>query len=97
MPRDRYIRSLQEQILQRHGCRSIHFQTVPLKETFHGRVLFDGDIEVFNLIGHPDASRAFAWCRTEDADCVVFLAIPPINTPRDAMRQYIIDEFTGHA
>ena len=97
MSREHYIRSLQDYILRKHGCRSIHFQTVPLKETFHGRVIFDGNVEVFTLIGHPQAARVFAWCHDHDDDCAAFLAIPPITTARDAMRQHIIDEFTGHA
>jgi hypothetical protein len=95
--REEYLHFLQNFILKKFGCRSIHFQTVPLKEEFHGRIVFQGDIEVFTLIGHPTAIRCFAWCHDDDSECVAFLALPPIITARQAMRQHIIDEFTGHA
>ncbi|MGN6366955.1 MAG: hypothetical protein ACTHN5_01710 [Phycisphaerae bacterium] len=97
MAREQYLQSLQDHIFQKHGCRAAHFQTVPLHEKFHGKTIFDGNIEVFTLLAHPTASRCFAWCHEDDPDCVSYLALPPILTPSDAMRQHIIDEFTGHA
>ena len=32
-----------------------------MPETFNGETVWQGDIEVFDLTGHPKATRAYAW------------------------------------
>jgi hypothetical protein len=53
---------------------------------------------VFDLKGHPDASRVYAWAHdTDDPNNprrhVTVLHIHPIKSARDAVRAAIVQEF----
>ena len=34
---------------------------MPVHEVFRGETVWQGDVEVFDLTGHPKAKRAYAW------------------------------------
>ncbi len=44
-----------------HGCESLHIESVPVKEVFEGETAWEGTVEVFELVGHPKANRAYVW------------------------------------
>jgi len=49
-------------------------------------------ISVFNLSGHPRASRAYAWCPpgvTTAESCRVELEILPITSPQSVVRNLL--------
>lgn len=56
-----YIQELQDVIRKLHGVESRHIESVPVKETFKGKTVWDGIVEVFELHGHPKASKVYAW------------------------------------
>jgi hypothetical protein len=33
----------------------------PVHETFQGQTVWAGEVEVFDLVGHPKAKRCYAW------------------------------------
>jgi hypothetical protein len=91
-----YIEKLREAIRRLHGVESRHVESVPIKEMFQGKTVWNGAVEVFDLIGHPKASRAYAW--THDAEggkkCdVTVLHVPPIDSPLAAVRASIIQDY----
>ena len=89
------IERLQKAIRDLHGCDSMHMQTVAVHETFQGKVVWDGDVEVFLLIDHSRARRVYAWSYKGDngeTRRVAVLGVPPIDTPLDAVRAYIAAE-----
>lgn len=93
-----YISELQDTIRSLHGVESRHVGSVPIKETFRGRTVWDGVVEVFDLIGHPKAPRAYAWAHDTDDPkrrrrYVTVLNIHPIASARDAVRAAIVQEF----
>lgn len=45
----------------KHNCKAIHMESVPVREEFDGNTIWDGTVEVFALVGHPDSRRCFAW------------------------------------
>ncbi|OAI56760.1 hypothetical protein AYO49_00595 [Verrucomicrobiaceae bacterium SCGC AG-212-N21] len=58
----------------------------------HGSVLVNvgdegwkGYVEVFTIVGHHTAKRAFAW-KWDEAHCVATLDSPTIQSPLDAVR-----------
>lgn len=88
-----YIIDLQHAIMQTHGCGSLHSATVPVTEVFEGKTVWQGDVEVFNLFGHPTASQCYAWGFKDDAakwQYVAVLHTPPVDSPQAAVRAYII-------
>src|SRR5580692_7239513 len=48
-------------IFERYGAGATHVESVPVKEVFQGKTVWDGIVEVFDLVGHPKTHRAYAW------------------------------------
>jgi hypothetical protein len=60
-----------------HGCTATLAQSVPVKETFGGKTVWEGIVHVFKINGHPKAvhgefvnyaaigiwNRLRQWCR----------------------------------
>ena len=83
------VSRLQRAIQQRHGCRCAHVLTVPLTVQQSGKILWQGVVEIFNLQGHATAQRCYAWTFQRNdgkEDCAVVLEVPPIDSPRSAVR-----------
>ena len=67
--RDTIMRlGVRESVIRRlHGVEATHVESVPVKETFRGKTVWDGIVEVFELHGHPKAPKVYAWAHdTED-------------------------------
>ncbi len=91
-----YIEELQDVIRHRYNMDARHTETVPIKETLHGKTIWEGNVEVFELIGHPKASKVFAWAyATENPKKprhVTVLNLGPISSPLYAVRYAILEE-----
>jgi len=87
MPHKR-ITILKDAIRATHGCQSLHVKSVPVVEQFEGKVAWQGTVEVFDLIGHAKAKRAYAWTyRDGDQNkTVAVLGIPPVDSPQNAVK-----------
>jgi hypothetical protein len=98
MSADSYFDELREVIRHLHGVESKHVESVPVKETFQGKTVWEGVVEVFELKGHPNASRLYAWAneaisRTDPKHYVTVLHTHPIISPVLAVRAAIVLEF----
>ena len=85
-------------ILKLHGANATHVESVPIKETFRGKTVWEGIVEVFDLIGHPSANRAYAWSHDTDDPAnpkrhITVLHLGPIQSAIDAVRAVIVKEF----
>ena len=86
------IEELRDIIQRLHGGEATHRASVSVKETFNGETVWEGIVEVFDLIGHPKASTVYAW--KNDADHhVTVLHLGPIKSATDAVRAAIAQEF----
>ena len=81
------ITKIKTAIRETNGCDSRHVKSVPVTEVYKGEIAWDGIVEVFDLIDHPKAKRAFAWSYREgDQDKItVVLGIPPVDSPHGAV------------
>jgi hypothetical protein len=82
------VKRLQEAIKETRRCDSKHVESVPVVEQFEGQTAWEGTVEVFDLIGHPQAKRAYAWSY-RDGDkikSVTILEIPPVDSPQSAVK-----------
>jgi hypothetical protein len=79
-----------------HGCTATLAQSVPVKETFGGKTVWEGVVHVFRIDGHPKAKKAYAWSSPiEGSDKRRFFAVlhlPPITSPVEAVRAAIVAE-----
>jgi hypothetical protein len=90
------LTELQKAVETMHNCVAQFAQSIPVKEEASGAVIWEGVVHVFDLKGHPTATRAYAWSSPiEDGDKRQFFAIlkqPPIESPIDAVRAAIGQE-----
>ena len=92
-----YIAQLQDAIRDLHGCESTYLETVPVTETFEGKTVWDGEVEVFEIRGHPTATHAYAWSHKagkgdRETRYITVLQIPPVTSPETAVRAAIAAE-----
>jgi hypothetical protein len=55
---------------------------------FQGRTAWQGAVEVFDLLCHQKAKRAYAWQYEdgEETKSVAVLEIPPVDSPQSAVK-----------
>ena len=97
-----HIDELRDVIHRLHGAKAKHIESVPMKEVFQGETVWDGVVEVFDLTGHPKTDRIYAWIHdTDDPEKpkrhVTVLHIPPVVSPRSAVKAAIVQEFRERA
>jgi len=93
-----YITELQDVIRRLHGAEATHVESIAVKETFKGQTVWEGIVEVFDLVGHPEAHRVYAWANdTDDPERprhhVTVLHLHPVKSAQDAVRAAIVQEF----
>jgi hypothetical protein len=82
------IRFLSAEVEKLHACECVHDSTVHVREAPEGLPVWDGEVEVFTLMGHPRGQQALAWMLENEAKqqrFVIILAIPPITSPNAAV------------
>ena len=92
------VKRLQKAIKEIRRCDSRHVESVPVVEQFEGQTAWEGTVEVFDLIGHPQATRAYAWSY-RDGDqikSVTILEIPPVDSPQSAVKVAIAAKAKKH-
>jgi hypothetical protein len=84
---------LRQAIRDLHGLDSDHVESVPVHEIFQGKTVWEGDVEVFRVRGHPQAQQAYAWTYEDDDGTlhhVAVLGVPPVNSAQDAVKAAIM-------
>lgn len=87
--------ALKKTIRNLHGCESVWVESVPVIETFQGRMVWDGVVQVFDLKGHPTATRCYAWSHATTGRKRRFVAVlhqGPVDSPEKAVRAAIAAE-----
>ena len=79
-----------------HGGKAVLIGVEPVLETFKGETVWDGVVHVFDLEGHPKATRAYVWSSPiEESDKRRFYAVlhlGGIRSPLEAVRAAIVAE-----
>jgi hypothetical protein len=97
----KHVEELKEVIRKVHGAEAVHIESVPVKEVFQGKTVWDGVVEVFALGGHDKATKAYAWSHDTDTPGVkrhyAVLHLGPVTSAVMAVRASIVGEFRQHA
>ena len=85
---------LQMVIREMHHCDASHIETVKVHETFRGETVWQGEVEIFNVV-HPKATLCYAWShpdgkRDKDERAFAILGMPPVQSALDAVRVAIV-------
>ena len=93
-----YLEELKDVIHRLHGVESAHVQSVPVKEMFQGKTVWEGIVEVFDLKHHPKAARIYAWAHDTDDPKkprrhVTVLHSSPVDSPETTVRASIVQDY----
>jgi hypothetical protein len=87
---------LKQAVEGQHGGTATLAQSVPVTETHDGKTVWEGVVHVFDLAGHPRASRAYAWSSPIEGSSkrrfFAVLQMGGIKSPLDAVRAAIVTE-----
>jgi hypothetical protein len=90
-----YLARLHTAVQHLHNCGAVYRETVPVHEVFKGQTVWQGDVEVFELHGHPKVKPAYAWSHREGPNdegerFVAVLEIPPVDSAKRAVQVPIV-------
>ena len=88
--------ALLDAIRHMHGVEARWVESVPVRETHHGKTVWDGEVQVFDLVGHPKAARAYAWSHATDGTkrrFVAVLGLPPVVDARTALQTATVAQY----
>ena len=73
-----------------HGCAAKFMHTVPVREVFPGKKIWDGAVWLFKITGHPEAKFGYAWLHPNDAgndlEITTALELGKIDSAQRAVR-----------
>jgi hypothetical protein len=80
---------LKHAVEEMHGCEANYVSNERVRESWGDTLVWDGEISVFGLTGHPASTMCFAWS-AQDPDratrvLYAVLRLPPIQKGRDAV------------
>jgi hypothetical protein len=84
-----YLEELETVIVKIHGCEARAVETVHVEEAYKGRVIWKGDVTVFELTGSPRAKRCYAWGLPDEVgslEITTILEIPPVTSAEMAVK-----------
>jgi len=88
-----HVERLQQAVRDLHGLDSEYLESVSVHETFQGKTVWQGTVDVFRVREHSQAARAYAWSyKADDGEIrhVAVLGVPPIDSPRKAVQAYVM-------
>jgi hypothetical protein len=93
-----YLARVMVAVTHLHKCGATYSKTVPVHEVFRGETVWQGDVEVFDLHGHPKAKRCYAWSHRQGENdegerFVAVLEVPPVVSAETAVRVQIVKDF----
>jgi hypothetical protein len=96
------IPALIEAIRHMHGCEAKHLETVHVHERTPAtrETVWEGDVEVFALSGHPSALRAYAWSEATTGSKRRFFAViqaGSVTSAAQAVQASILTDARGLA
>ncbi len=84
------LSTFEQAISATHDAAAKLAERVLVVETFEGEEVWRGEVLVFQLQGHPTASRCYAW--EVGGEVIVVLHRPPVDSPVAAVRASILAE-----
>jgi hypothetical protein len=79
-----------------HNCSASFIEDVVVLEKFGDKTVWSGTVSVFNINGHPQATKAYAWSSPIEGSTkrryYAVLHIAPVDSPEKAVRAAIVTE-----
>ena len=90
------LAQLVQAVETQHECSATFVQSVPVREAFDGQIVREGIVHIFEITGHSEATRCYAWSSPIESSSkrrfYAVLEIPPVQSAQDAVRAAIVAE-----
>lgn len=91
------IEDLRAAIKKLHGCDAVYVRSENVLERFQGKTVWEGVVEVFDLVGHPKAKRCYAWShvhgeKDDQRRFVAVLELLPVDSAKKAVQAAIVEQ-----
>jgi hypothetical protein len=90
---------LADTLLRLYGCRAVWESSKAVRIDHQGRIIWKGEVHTYELLGHLEATKAYAWRHRTDAGrerSVAILGGPQVKSPEAAVRASIaLDSANG--
>jgi hypothetical protein len=85
------IENLRALVETHEKCKATHVESVPIRETFNGQLVWEGVVEVFAITNHPAIPRCYAWnyVKGRETQFVTVLETPPVKDALSAVRTWL--------
>jgi len=74
-----------------HQCGAVWVESVPVHEVFRGKTVWQGNVEVYTLTGHPKAKRCYGSSYGEPEQFITILELPPVDSAEAAVKVGVAD------
>ena len=89
--------ALQQAVESLHNCKAEFDELVHVTEEFEEELVWDGEVHIFHLLGHPKTKKCYAWSSLdEDSNRRRFYAvlhISPVTSAVEAVRASIVNDY----
>jgi hypothetical protein len=79
------IDALRDAVKHLHGCDSRWVESVDVHEKLGSETVWRGSVQVFDLVDHPTAKRAYVWSHATDGGRRKFVAVLGVGPVKDAV------------
>jgi hypothetical protein len=91
---DVIAKELQKAVEVQHTAEAHLVDSTAVCEEYRGRPVWQGDVHIFELSGHPLAAVCYAWSSPIEGSSrrrfYAVLGVPPIHSAADAVRTAIV-------
>jgi hypothetical protein len=78
-----------------HRCVAVRVASKRVKEILPGGAAWEGEVEIFDLWGHPQSKRCYGWCYGEPEQCVTILESPEVDSVESAVKAGIAGQMNA--
>ena len=82
------VKGFEKAIRTTHGANARLLDREQVLERFQGETVWEGEVLVFELEGHPTARLCYAW--EVDGEVTAVLGEPPVDSAQAAVRAAIV-------
>lgn len=94
-PKTRTIDHLAAAIRKLHGGEPRWVESHFVREGFEGQAVWEAEVEVFDLLRHPSATRCYAWITPAKPSPRTYAVLhaPPVDSPVAAVRAAVVRDY----
>lgn len=90
------LNELKRAVERLHNCKASHIEDVTVIEKFGEKTVWGGVVSVFEIRGHPKATKCYAWSSPIEGSTkrryFAVLHAPPVDSPEKAVRAAIVHD-----